>query len=431
MGFLRKRLKRLVDEINKSIESYGLDWEDISLWLNQSSIAKNPHKCKKVDKKRLIKAAQTVIIEKKIPEDFVAFKCFAFKLTNILKIELPLELLDTKQTLFIKGLRFLFSVILFMFVSYIVIGGLITEQSTLLQEIDPIKSFACFVALILALAAFEGLQIGVTTLRLRDLDRLRRQYPRAYFFHRKFCKTQETNKFLAGRQLFVIIVVFFTAQLTSFPNMSTWPFTNTPFPQWMAPWFKNTFLRLGIPGALLVLWIGQLAPQFIANKNPLRFINLFGMDIIYKLALFVESAGLTKPGNWLTKRISEGDRIPPSMEERYEDDVKSIQGYGTVGLKKIWNVQSKGASLGYQNCVIFAKRGFRFLTDNSLIIKGGSIRPIFREALIPAPGTPSDRKIIPYRPIDESLGSGWKKFVRKFVHTRGNFFPGDVILINT
>lgn len=427
----KKNQQKLVNDINEKLEFHGLSWEDICLCLYRITVTKKPHKGDNVDSKRLIDAARTVIVDREIPKDFVAFKCLSQNLIDLLKIELPIDILDSNFTRFLKGLRFLFSSSLLIFVCYIVLGGLFGEKSNLIQEINPLKSFTIFIVLVIILASFEGLQIAVTVLRMKDVERLRKKYPRGYLLHRKFRYAEETNKFLAGRQLFVIVVVFFAAQLTSFPEMTTWPIINVPFPQWMTPWFQNIFLKLGILGAFLVLWTGQLAPQFVANKDPLRFINLFGVNVVYKLAMLVESMGLTKPGSWLAKKISVLERIPPSLQERYQDEIESIKGYGTVGIKKIWHMRRNEATLNFQNAVIFTKKSFHSLEDNSLLLKSENLsKSDFKCALIHAPNSPLDRAVEEDRPRDEPLGNGWKRIIRKFEHTRGPYRSGDVLLIN-
>ena len=41
-------------------------------------------------------------------------------------------------------------------------------------------------------------------------------------------------------------------------------------------------------GALLILWLAQLLPQFIANKNPVFFLDLPGMRAVIRLCLVLQ-----------------------------------------------------------------------------------------------------------------------------------------------
>jgi riboflavin transporter FmnP len=62
-------------------------------------------------------------------------------------------------------------------------------------------------------------------------------------------------------------VVFIVAQVMSFPQISTLPFSNVSV-QSLPSVLLFLGFQMGLFGALFVLWLGQLLPQFIANKNP-------------------------------------------------------------------------------------------------------------------------------------------------------------------
>jgi hypothetical protein len=186
-----------------------------------------------------------------------------------------------------------------------------------LSAAHPFITLGLLGVLITILAVVEGLHLCVGRLGLKDLGALRDQYPRAYKLHQWINTASGTNRFLAGRQLVVIVVVFFVARITSFSTMQAWPLTNIIMPAALrSAWFQEIFLNLGILGAFFVLWFGQLIPQFVATKKPVAFLNLYGMEIALRMCFFIEALGLTKPGDWLARWVSEEQAIPPSPLER-------------------------------------------------------------------------------------------------------------------
>ena len=219
-------------------------------------------------------------------------------------------------------IRLLWAVPLFCFVSYFVLGGILAGHATLATP-HPLITLGLLAVLITILAVVEGLHLCVGRLGLKNLGALRDQYPRAYKLHQWINTASGTNRFLAGRQLVVIVVVFFVARITSFSAMQTWPLTNVTLPGVLrSSWFQEIFLNYGILGALFVLWFGQLIPQFIATKKPVAFLNLFGMEIALRACFFIEALGLTKPGDWLARWVSEEQAIPPAPQERYRIELE-------------------------------------------------------------------------------------------------------------
>ena len=213
-------------------------------------------------------------------------------------------------------IRLLWALSLFCFVSYFVLGGILAGHATL-SAAHPFITLGLLAVLITILAVVEGLHLCVGRLGLKDLGALRDQYPRAYKLHQWINTASGTNRFLAGRQLVVIVVVFFVARITSFSTMQTWPLTSVIMPAALrSAWFQEIFLNLGILGAFFVLWFGQLIPQFVATKKPVAFLNLYGMEIALRTCFFIEALGLTKPGDWLARWVSEEQAIPPSPQER-------------------------------------------------------------------------------------------------------------------
>ena len=73
------------------------------------------------------------------------------------------------------------------------------------------------------------------------------------------------ERFLMGRQVFVVFLVFFAAKLTTIYIKEGDDFL---FP---APWwFRTIFLETGILGCIVLVIIAQLMPQIVAAKYPVK-----------------------------------------------------------------------------------------------------------------------------------------------------------------
>ncbi|MDP8315057.1 MAG: hypothetical protein RAP70_08300 [Candidatus Celaenobacter antarcticus] len=357
-----------IRKIHSLLSRNGLDWEDIKTLFSIYWGKKNKEKL--VD---TLEAGRHIIVEKKIPENKNAFKKFCLCLNDIFDANIDISVFSNNWIRIKKLIWEIVLAIMSLFVVFNVIGGLVLGHSSFVK--DPIASIFILISLILILAFFEGLQISITTLRLKSLDSKSSKFPIAFNLHKKIKKDNESKKFLAGRQLVVIVVVFFTAQLTSFPNLNTIPFTDFVLPKL----FVSLFFKLGIFGAFLVLWTGQLFPQFIANKYPSWFMNLSLNNLTLNISFCIERIGLTKPADWLAKLTDRlpllnkrNEDLPISNEEKYRQEVEDVKGYGLVSHKKILEIRSTGIELIYQGTYSFYQNDFSAILDDNLIIKGAA-----------------------------------------------------------
>lgn len=425
-----RTLDELVSLINLRLQSFALSsWEDLRLILRTNY----PHFDRNIEA-----TGYSIVHEKKVPENLAHLKTFIKQLNDTLGLGINLAVWRLRCFYIIRFFGLL-PVLLFLFVSYMVLGGIATGQSSLLRNSDPFLAFAVLLFLILLLGSLEGLQISITILRLKELDHFSSEYPRAYKLHKKFKSEERVKQFLAGRQLLVIIVVFFAAQLTSFPHMKTFPGTSVEFPPG-TDWLQVILLRLGILGALFVLWIGQLIPQFLANKHPIWFLNLPPMGPILELSLIFDSLGFTRPGDWPTKLLKGGEYILPSSRERYSQELQG-NGYGILALKKEWDIDVNCAKLCYNSTIVFVKPGFQKVTDWNLELLGGVPRKIYSDAQLlqnewkeNIEADPNRSALIQQSTATEERfanGSTRKHIVHEVVATRGSFKPNDVLQVTT
>lgn len=194
-----------------------------------------------------------------------------------------------------------------IFVFYIVIGY-ITEGKTALSGGNLSKggnqalNICIFVLLLLTIATLEGFAFSITTLKLQDLQSVAKQYPTAARVHKFVYGTafhpaspKRLDNILMGRQVILIIVVFISSKITSFPaplGEAKWPWTDRVISSsW--DWFIAIFLNAGICGGFFVVWVAQLSAVLIATRNPPAMLNLPQMNVVPYACLLVQKAGLT------------------------------------------------------------------------------------------------------------------------------------------
>jgi len=142
-----------------------------------------------------------------------------------------------------------------------------------------------FFLVVILLAYLEGLQVAI--MALIDAKRSTfRHLPRAYNNHRLANANHGLNvqRFMVGRQFFVVFVVFLGAQLTTYSELKI---------DWLPNFLYVLIIQTGMPGVLFVLSFGQLMPQLIASTHPVTFMNLPGSWAVIHMALGFEAAGVT------------------------------------------------------------------------------------------------------------------------------------------
>jgi len=165
----------------------------------------------------------------------------------------------------------------------VVFAGIALEYAIL--ELPPIANFILLFFALTLLAYVEALHYSVIAIERWDMEKYVDKYPRAVACWR-LCNTPETvQKFIVGRQFYVIFVVFLIAQITSFPHIPE-DFAGLP------PTLVLVLLQTGLPGIAIVLTYGQLISQLFVEEFTLQFMNLYGCNFCIRLALFAEFIGI-------------------------------------------------------------------------------------------------------------------------------------------
>lgn len=200
---------------------------------------------------------------------------------------------------------------LLIFTLYAVISNIALGQMTF--EIHPVTAYLALVITLLLLFNVEGLEIAVTALYGVVLDdKARKRFHRAGAIHKLTSDPAVLKNFLIGRQVFVILLVFILAGLTS-SDQKYLPFTGIRLPDLVA----LVLFKLGFLGALVTFWLGQISGKILASQEPIRFLNFPAQVIIVRLAILVANSGLSYP---IEKLLRTGATVPAvSVAPRYCD----------------------------------------------------------------------------------------------------------------
>jgi hypothetical protein len=414
----------LVRHVRDVLHRHGLEWEDFRQAHRYQAQRTGTLELDPDSYERVLAAGKDVIRDGQAPADRRAFRELIHEVESLLNVEIGESALDGRLLHLVKAIPSVVATVLFVCVSFLIFGGLLSGESDLVDS--PIAALLAFLFLLGLLAAVEALHISVTLLRLKDLNAVRDEYPRTFATHKIFRHEEGTERFLAGRQLFVIVTVFFAAKLTSFPDMHEVPLFGWELPDW----FATLFLKWGIAGALFLLWFGQLTPQFYANRRPRSFMNKWFISALFRAALAWESIGVTKPGGWLASRVPAESPIPVSAEEQYRQAIEEIDGNGAVGVKKVWRISDeRSASLECETSYVFAVPGAAGTSDETIAVAGGVSKLEGRAELLGGDGT--ERELVTVGPDLEQREDGTAAVVQSVRPRFGSFQKDDVLILHT
>lgn len=166
------------------------------------------------------------------------------------------------------------SIAVFLLIVVLLIG--VGSGYSVLKLPPPANFVLLFFALVL-LAYVEALHYACVAIEKWDMEKYTDKYPRAVQVHSYVNTPEKVQKFLVGRQFFVIFIVFLIAEITTFPGKTLCAVKNTmlarimlrifhqnvhvEFPKnfaGMPELFVIIIIRIGLPGVALTLNVGQL-----------------------------------------------------------------------------------------------------------------------------------------------------------------------------
>jgi hypothetical protein len=218
---------------------------------------------------------------------------------------------------------------LFCLCAWLVVGGIFTGQNATANATSPLITAALLAASLGALALLEAAHIGAVALSTADVSELHASHPRVVKLHPRISTKRRLEDYLAGRQAGVVLVVFAVAAVTRTSGMKWLPWTHVPLPRSL-----EVGLEIGVPGALVVLVIGQVAPQILTARRPAAMMNVAPMAAAFTLTCGIAKLGLANPAHWLVGRESGHERIPTAPRERFEATTRDVTGHGIEVVRR-------------------------------------------------------------------------------------------------
>lgn len=184
--------------------------------------------------------------------------------------------------------KFVLSALLLIFSTICTFYAIIEKKTSFWDVMPGWAALILFVVILFWLGVMEGLQVALVELKRVDPASYRHSHPHAYKLGQKAAKRDNVERFLMGRQMFVVFIVFFAAKLTTIHSETDEDFL-FPIPDW----FRSIFLETGILACVLLVIVAQLMPQIMAAKHPVAFLEFWIMRPGYYACIFLEGTGVT------------------------------------------------------------------------------------------------------------------------------------------
>lgn len=305
---------------------------------------------------------------------------------------------------------------------YLVVGGLLLGESERFGGLSGPAALVVFGASLAFLGLFEAMHTSVTQLRLADLRGLADTYPRTLVAHRRFRDDTGISRVLAGRQIVVVITVFVVAGLSSFPHMEMLPFTDVEIPTLFLP-----AIEIGFPGALVVLWVAQLMPQYYATRNAVAMMNTRIATWALDLAFALDAMGIADPSRWVFSSAHAHERIPISPALQWEQNAAEVEGDGLLSVKYNWQCRRDGATLEAVSTTAVRRDGHPLVDDSSLTLPSGSSALSISSDIAGANG--ATRICAPTDYAEDPLPGGQVRLHKPVAPAVGSFTSGDRIQV--
>ncbi len=177
-----------------------------------------------------------------------------------------------------------YSTLLLIFSVVSVMALIAYEQTNMAANVHPAFAYALFIGAIAWLTMIEGGQGSLVGLAPVNTDLYKDSHAKAYKSTVITTKGDNLDRYLLGRQLMVVIVVFCV-------NIAAAPIGDAEL--WGYPkWLKDTFFGFGLAMILITCMIGQLNSQVNASLCMLDYINNYFSLVTLWVAMAIEFSGL-------------------------------------------------------------------------------------------------------------------------------------------
>jgi len=207
-------------------------------------------------------------------------------------------MVNLKDSTVFDYIRYVGSFALLMFSTVVTFYAILEQKTSFWKGVPGWAALLIFLVVLFLLGVMEGIQIALVELKRQDPETYKESHPRAYRLGQIAAKGDNIERFLLGRQVFVVCLVFFAAKLTTIHGRDDDGFL---FP---VPGFVQTFLlETGLLACVIVVIVAQLTPQIIASIYPVQFMQTMVGLPAYYACIGLESTGITH-FTWILSELS-------------------------------------------------------------------------------------------------------------------------------
>merc|ERR1711872_827056 len=218
---------------------------------------------------------------------------------------------------------------LLIFSGVVTCYAIVAQKTSMWKEVPGWLSLIIFVFVLFLLGVMEGLQIALVELKRQKPESYKDSHPKAYRLGQIAMEGDNVERFLMGRQVFVVCCVFFAAKLTTIHGDGEFLF-------YVPGWVQALFLETGLLACVVVVIVAQLMPQIVASLYPTQFLELVVMRPAYWACIVLETSGITHfcwVLAWCMGRLFGMQEETATLKvEGTKNHSKSNQGYVEEGL---------------------------------------------------------------------------------------------------
>jgi len=195
-------------------------------------------------------------------------------------------MVQLKESSWFDITRYILSASLLTFSCVVTGYAILTQKTGFWNAVPGWAALILFILVLFLLGLVEGLQLALVELKRQKPDTYRDTNKSAYKLGQIAMKGDNIEKFLVGRQVIVVFLVFFAAKLTSI----TVPDQEFLFP--VPTWVSQVFLETGLLASIVVVIVAQLTPQIVSSVFPVQFLDIAIMRPVYYACIMLEFTGI-------------------------------------------------------------------------------------------------------------------------------------------
>ena len=184
-----------------------------------------------------------------------------------------------------KLFRDVYSTILLIFSTVIVMGLIFTEKTKVAQEVHPAVAFVVIWLAIIWLAMVEGGQASLVGLPPVDMNLYKDSHPTSYKIMGIVNRGDNLDRYLMGRQ-FMVLALVFVEHICGAPIEEGIQVFGMPDA------ITQIFLNSGLALFFMTAMIGKISAQVNASRCMLDYVNNYFALFTLQVARLIEASGL-------------------------------------------------------------------------------------------------------------------------------------------